>query len=68
MELPSGKRIHYERDSTDLTKLRIDGRTWDLRDGAVFQIKQEGPIVQRPAYPPLLREENVREWLETIQE
>lgn len=68
LELPSGQRIEYQRDSSNLPALNIDNQTWDLRNGAVFQIGTDGSIVQRALYPPLLSEENLDEWLETIRE
>jgi hypothetical protein len=63
LALPNGIRINYERESSSLPELNIDGQVWDLRKGAVFQINAEGSVVQRPIYPPLIREENVAEWL-----
>jgi serine/threonine protein kinase len=66
LALPSGDRIAYERDSSNLAELKIDGRAWDLRKGAVFHIDLDGTINQWPLYPPLIRDENLAEWIETI--
>ena len=63
LALPDGKRINYERESSSLPDLNIDGQVWDLRKGAVFQINAKGSVRQLPVYPPLIREENVEEWL-----
>jgi len=67
LALPSGQRIEYLRESTKLSELSIDGRTWDLREGAVFQVEADGSVIQLPLYPPLLREENVKEWVGSMQ-
>jgi hypothetical protein len=66
LALPSGQRIEYARSSSKLDELSIDGRTWDLKNGAFFQVEEDGSVVQHSIYPPLLREENVEEWIESI--
>ncbi len=66
LALPSDLRIRYERHSENLTELRIDGKAWDLRNGALFQVAPNGSIVQRAIYPPLLREDNLREWIDSV--
>lgn len=63
LHLPSDQRITYERESSDLATLFIDGNPWDLREGALFQVFPNGKIEQRPVYPPLLREKNLAEWM-----
>jgi tRNA A-37 threonylcarbamoyl transferase component Bud32 len=66
MALPDDTRINYERDSSNLSQLSIDGRLWDLRNGAVFQVSADGSVMQHSVYPPLIREDNVAEWLKEI--
>ena len=39
LALPSGQRIEYARSSTKLDELSIDGLTWDLKNGAFFQVE-----------------------------
>ena len=58
--------INYQRESSNLLQLSIDGRVWDLRKGAVFQVNADGSVMQHSVYPPLIREENVAEWLKEI--
>ena len=67
LALPSGNRINYERESSSLSELNIDGKVWDLKKGAVFQINADGSALQHPIYPPLIREENVAEWLKEMR-
>ena len=66
LALPNDIRINYERESSNLPELTIDGRVRDLRKGAVFQVNADGSVLQRPDYPPLIREENVAEWLASL--
>jgi serine/threonine protein kinase len=66
LALPDDTRINYERESSSLSELTIDGRVWDLKKGALFQVKTDGSVLQHPVYPPLIREENVAEWLASL--
>ena len=68
LALPSDDRIKYQRDSSNLAELSIDGQAWDLKKGAVFHIEPDGTVIQQPVYPPLIREENLEEWIEKISD
>ena len=51
--LKNGRTFGYRRESANPNELRVNGTAYDLRQGRVFVLQDDGTVVQRPLIAPI---------------